>query len=60
MSFLLFNQKSHERLVIIDAYRLETSEGMALQFVDYSDKRSLPITIPDYRHIHQVLIIIEW
>ena len=24
------------------------------QFIDYSEKRSLPITVPDYRHIQQV------
>ncbi|XP_023329887.1 sorting nexin-27 [Eurytemora carolleeae] len=37
-----------------DRNRFDNSEGkLGLQFVDYSEKRSLPITIPDYRHIHQ-------
>jgi len=37
-----------------DANRLENPEGgYHPQYVDYSEKRSLPITVPDYRHIHQ-------
>ena len=34
--------------------RLEPPEvGPGLQYVDYSEKRSLPITIPDYRHVSE-------
>ena len=45
----------NEKVYFCD-YRLEHPEGkLALQFVDYSEKRSLPITIPDYKHIHQVV-----
>ena len=45
----------NEKVYFCD-YRLDNPEGkLALQFVDYSEKRSLPITIPDYRHIHQVV-----
>ena len=36
-------------------YRMEHPEHhYHPQFLDYSEKRSLPITVPDYRHIHQV------
>ena len=23
------------------------------RYVDYSEKRSLPITVPDYKHVHE-------
>jgi len=37
-----------------DANRMEHPEHQYHpQFIDYSEKRSLPITVPDYRHIQQ-------
>lgn len=35
--------------------RLEPPEtaGCPVQYVDYSEKRSLPITVPDYRHVQE-------
>jgi hypothetical protein len=31
--------------------RLEPPESVPGLYIDYSEKRSLPITIPDYKHI---------
>jgi len=33
--------------------RLEPPETGPVQYVDYSEKRSLPITVPDYRHVQE-------
>ena len=33
--------------------RLEPPEPGPVQYVDYSEKRSLPITVPDYRHMQE-------
>merc|ERR1712013_154929 len=33
--------------------RLEPPETGPVQYVDYSEKRSLPITVPDYRHMQE-------
>ena len=36
--------------------RLEPPESGPVQYVDYSEKRSLPITVPDYKHVQAELI----
>ena len=33
--------------------RLEPPESGPVQYIDYSEKRSLPITIPDYKHVQE-------
>ena len=33
--------------------RLEPPEAGPVQYVDYSEKRSLPITVPDYKHVQE-------
>jgi len=33
--------------------RLEPPESGPVQYVDYSEKRSLPITVPDYKHVQE-------
>jgi len=34
--------------------RLEPPETGPIQYIDYSEKRSLPITIPDYKHLEEM------
>jgi len=34
--------------------RLEPPEAISVHCIDYSEKRSLPITIPDYKHVEDI------
>ena len=35
----------------VEADRLDPPEHSESEYIDYSEKRSLPITVPDYRHM---------
>jgi len=37
----------------VEADRLDPPEHSESEYIDYSEKRSLPITVPDYRHMEE-------